>query len=95
MSSESFKKFLELEAKKSPFRLEGYINDAEVKKDAERLAYSLTTEDYEAIQKYWRTKSLLSLASILRKYGIDFKGLTYMERLMDELSKLVNKQGSY
>ncbi len=95
MSSDLFKKFLESEAKKSPFRLEGYINEAEIKKDAERLSCSLTTEDYEAIKKYWQTKSLLSFASILRKYGIDFKGITYMERLMNELSKLMNKQESH
>lgn len=94
MSSKSFKKFLESEAKKSPFRIEGYINEAEVLKDAIRLACSLTEEDYEAIKEHWRTKSLLSFASILRKYGIDFKGITYMERLMNELSKIMNEQKS-
>jgi len=91
MSDEAFKKFLKSEAKKSPFRLEGYVNDAEVRKDAERLMNALSSEDYEAIKEHWRTRSFLSLAFLLKKYGLEFKGITYTERLMEELSKLRQK----
>ena len=92
MSNEAFKKFLESESKKSPFRLEGYINEAEVQKDARRLASSITSEDYEVMKEHWRTKSFMSLAFVLKKYGLEFKGITYMERLMEELSKLMEKK---
>ncbi len=91
MSDEAFKKFLKSEAKKSPFNLEGYVNDAEVRKDAERLMNALSSEDYEAIKEHWRTRSFLSLAFLLKKYGLEFKGITYTERLIEELSKLKQK----
>ena len=92
MSDEAFKKFLESEAKKSPFRLEGYVNEAEVQKDAKRLANSMTSEDYEDVKEHWRTKNFMSIAFVLRKYGLEFKGITYMERLIEELSKLMKKK---
>jgi len=92
VSDEAFKKFLESEAKKSPFRLEGYINEAEVRKGARRLASSITSEDYEIVKEHWRTRSFMSLAFVLRKYGLEFKGITYTERLMEELSKLMEKK---
>ena len=92
MSDEAFKKFLESEAKKSPLRLEGYVNEAEVQKDARRLANSMTSEDYEAVKEHWRTKNFMSIAFVLRKYGLEFKGITYMERLIEELSKLMEKK---
>jgi hypothetical protein len=92
MSDEAFKKFLKSEAEKSPFRIEGYVNEAEVQKDAKRLADSITTEDYEAAKEHWRTRSFMSIAFILRKYGLEFKGITFMEKLMEELTKLIEKK---
>jgi len=92
MSDEAFKKFLKSEAKKSPFRLEGYINDAEVQKDAERLANAVSSEDYEALREHWRTRSFLSLAFLLKKYGLEFKGITYMEKLMEKIAILKQKK---
>ncbi len=87
MSDEAFKKFLKSEAKKAPFRLEGYVNEAEVQKDAERLMNAVSSEDYEAMKEHWRTRSFMSLAFLLKKYGLEFKGITYTEKLMEELSK--------
>jgi ribosomal protein S25 len=92
MSDEAFKKFLKSEAEKSPFKLEGYVNESEVQKDTKRLADSITNEDYEAVKEHWRTRSFMSIAFILRKYGLEFKGITYMERLMEELTKLIEKK---
>jgi len=92
LSDEAFKKFLKSEAKKTPFRLEGYVNEAEVQKDAERLVDAISSEDYEAVKEHWRTRSFMSIAFVLRKYGLEFKGITYMERLMEELSKLMQKK---
>jgi hypothetical protein len=34
----------------------------------------------------------MSIAFVLRKYGLEFKGITYMERLMEELSMLMQKK---
>jgi hypothetical protein len=93
MSDEAFKKFLESEAKKTPFRLEGYVNKVEVQKDASRLADTITSEDYEDVKKHWQTRSFMFIAFVLRKYGLEFKGITYMERLMEELSILMEKKG--
>jgi|GEM_PF-2410720 hypothetical protein len=92
MSDEAFKKFLKSEATKSPFRLEGYVNEAEVQKDAERLMNVVSPEDYEALREYWQTRSFLSLAFLLKKYGLEFKGITFTERLMEELSRLKQKK---
>jgi len=92
MSDEAFKKFLKSEAKKTPFRLEGYVNEAEVQKDAKRLVDAISSEDYNAVKEHWRTRSFMSIAFVLRNYGLEFKGITYMERLMEELSKLMEKK---
>jgi len=40
------------------------------------------------LKTYWQSKSFTLIASMLRRYGIDFKGLTYLETLMDELFKI-------
>ena len=88
MSKDSFKKFLESEAKKNPLRIEGFVNEEELKRDIKRLAKSISRDDYDLVKELWRTRSFMSLAVMLKKYGLEFKGITYMERLISELTKM-------
>jgi len=60
----------------------------EALKDAKVLAGRINLDDYESLKTYWQSKSFTLIASMLRRYGIDFKGLTYLETLMDELFKI-------
>jgi hypothetical protein len=92
MSKDPFKKFLESEAKKNPLRIEGYVNEEELKKDVKRLAKSMSREDYKAVKEHWRTRSFASIAVVLRKYGLEFKGITYMERLVSELTAMMENK---
>ncbi|MCW4020766.1 MAG: hypothetical protein NWF14_06025 [Candidatus Bathyarchaeota archaeon] len=95
MSDDTFRRFLESEAEKNPLRIEGYVNKAQVLKDAKLLAKRISFGDYETIKKTWRSRSFASTAFVLRKYGFEFKGITYMETLVNELSKLMErKKGS-
>jgi len=88
MSDEAFKRFLEAEARRKPLRIEGFVDRAEVLKDAETLATKISLEDYQSITRFWQSRSFASVASVLRKYGLEFKGITYMEALMNELLRM-------
>lgn len=59
----------------------------EASKDAERLAARIKPEDYELLKQHWQKKSFSSIVFMLRRYGIEFKGLTYLEFLVEELIK--------
>jgi hypothetical protein len=56
-------------------------------KDADILAKRISPEDYENLKKYWENKSFTSIAFMLRRYGLEFKGLTYLEVLVNEVLK--------
>lgn len=58
MSDDAFRRFLESEAERNPFRIEGYVNEEEVRRDAERLAKSITPEDYKTIRERWQPRSM-------------------------------------
>ena len=60
-------------------------------RDAEILAKRISLEDYESLKKYWENKSLTSIAFMLRRYGLEFKGLTYLEVLVSEVLKKKEK----
>ena len=92
MSDDAFRRFLESEAERNPFRIEGYVNEEEVRRDAERLAKSITPEDYKTIRELWQTRSFALITVVLKRYGLGFKGITYVERLIDELSKILEQK---
>jgi len=60
----------------------------EAARDARILADKISLEDYENLKKYWRNKRYFLIASMIRRYGLEFKGLTYLENLMEELLKI-------
>ena len=57
----------------------------EALKDAKVLAGRIGPDDYESLKKYWENKSFTMIAYMLRRYGMEFKGLTYLEILVREL----------
>jgi len=57
-------------------------------KDAKILAKKISREDYENLKVHWKNKNYTLLAYMLRRYGLDFKGLTYLETLINELVKM-------
>ncbi len=62
---------------------EDYFDEA--LRDAKVLAGRISPNDYESLKKYWRNKSFTLIAYMLRRYGLEFKGLTYLEILVGEL----------
>lgn len=57
----------------------------EALKDAKVLAGRISPDDFESLKKYWENKSFMVIAYMLRRYGLEFKGLTYLEILVTEL----------
>lgn len=62
---------------------EDYFDEA--LKDAKVLAGRISPDDYESLKKHWNNKSFTLIAYMLRRYGLEFKGLTYLEILVGEL----------
>mgnify|MGYP001146696680 CR=1 FL=1 len=60
----------------------------EATNDARNLADRINPDDYTTLKLYWQKKSFASIAFMLRKYGIEFKGLTHLEVLVGELIKM-------
>jgi hypothetical protein len=65
---------------------EDYFSEGE--KDAKVLAKKISLEDYENLKVQWQNRNYSFLAYMLRRYGLDFKGLTYLETLINELIKI-------
>jgi len=59
----------------------------EAQRDAKRLAGRIRAEDYEKLKRFWENKSYMQITFLLRNYGLEFKGITYLETLMEELEK--------
>jgi hypothetical protein len=57
-------------------------------RDARVLAKRISREDYENLKVQWKNRNYALIAYMLRRYGLDFKGLTYLETLVDELIKM-------
>jgi len=57
-------------------------------KDAKILAKRISREDYENLKVHWKNRNYTLIAYMLRRYGLDFKGLTYLETLVNELIKI-------
>jgi len=64
----------------------------EALKDAKNLAGRISPDDYETLKRYWEKKSFTLIAFLLRRYGIEFKGITYLETLIDELIKMKERK---
>ena len=62
---------------------EDYFDEA--LKDAKVLAGRISADDYQSLKKYWDSRSFTLIAYMLRRYGLEFKGLTYLETLVSEL----------
>jgi len=60
----------------------------EALKDAKILARRISPDDYKILKMYWEKKSYTQIAYKLRLYGLEFKGITYLEMLMNELIKM-------
>ena len=60
----------------------------EASRDAKNLLGRINPDDYETLKQYWQKKSFTLIAYMLRRYGIEFKGLTYLERLVSELIRM-------
>jgi len=60
----------------------------EAKKDARTLMERISNEDYEKLKRLWENKSYSQITFLLRNYGVEFKGITYLEILMEELKKM-------
>lgn len=69
---------------------EDYFEEA--LKDARVLARRISADDYENLKKYWANKSYTFIAYMLRRYGIEFKGLTHLETLVNELQNIKEKR---
>ncbi len=57
----------------------------EASRDAKILAKRISADDYKNLKTYWQNRSFFPIASMLRRYGIEFKGLTHLESLVSEL----------
>jgi hypothetical protein len=64
----------------------------EASRDAKNLLGRINPDDYETLKQYWQKKSFTLIAYMLRRYGIEFKGLTYLERLVNELIKMKERK---
>ncbi|HIE18818.1 TPA: hypothetical protein EYP75_03740 [Candidatus Bathyarchaeota archaeon] len=91
MSKNGFMEFLESEAKKKPLKVEGRVNKKEVLKEAKLLANRITEEDVELIRNLWEDRDYDVIAIVLRKYGLEFKGIVYTEKLIKEFLRIVKK----
>jgi len=92
MPKNGFVKFLESEAKRKPLKIEGHINKNEVLREAKLLASRITNEDIRLVRKFWDERSYELIVIILKKYGLEFKGIVYTEELIKRVLKIKNIQ---
>jgi hypothetical protein len=69
---------------------ENYFTEGE--RDAKILAKKISHEDYENLKVQWKNRNYSFLAYMLRRYGLDFRGLTYLETLVNEIIKIKEPQ---
>ena len=94
MSKNGFMRFLEFEAKKKPLKVEGRVNKEKVLKEAKLLANRIAEEDLKMIRNFWEDRNYDVIAVVLRKYGLEFKGIVYTEELIKEFLRIVEKLDS-
>ena len=91
MPENGFIRFLESEARKKPLVVEGRVNRKEVLKEAKLLADKITKEDVKIIRKFWEDRNYDVIAIVLRRYGLEFKGIVYTEKLIKEFLRIVKE----
>ena len=94
MSKNGFMRFLEYEAKKNPL-IEEHVNKDKVLKEAKFLASKIIEEDVELVRKAWEDKDYVLAAFVLRKYGLEFKGIFYTEDLIKEFLKIIDRRRDF
>jgi len=57
-------------------------------RDAKKLLGRISSHDYRTLKMYWERKSFTLITYMFRRYGIEFKGLTHLETLVNELIKM-------
>lgn len=92
MSKSGFTRFLESEAKRNPLRVEGRTNKDEVLREAELLAKRVIKKDLELIRKFWEDKNFYYIAYVLKKYGLEFKGIIHTDYLIKELLGIIERR---
>ena len=95
MSKDGFMRFLESEAKKKPLRVEGRINKDEVLREAELLAERIMEKDIGRIRKFWKDRNFSSIASLLKRYGLEFKGIIHTDNLIEEFLRIIERRGYF
>ena len=91
MSKDGFTKFLEYEARKNPLKLRGHIDIDELLKEARFLADKISWEDTKLIRDFWEDKNYHLIVPVLRRYGLEFKGIIYTEELIKEFLKIIDE----
>jgi len=95
MTNERYRKFLEMESKKLKKQKNSredvwktLMEKEEFLKDAQSLAEKISPEDYENIKQYFYKRNFEIITFLLRKYGLEFKGLIHLEILVNELIRI-------
>jgi len=88
-SKSGFIRFLESEAEKNPLMMEGRINSEEALREAEFLASRIMADDLEIIRRFWRDRDFALIALVLRRYGLEFKGVIHTEHMIKEFLRII------
>ena len=67
----------------------------EALRDFKKLVGRISSHDYGTLKLYWEKKSFTLIAYMLRRYGIEFKGLTHLETVVTELIKVKNRRNEH
>lgn len=77
---------LKTEDKEDLYPLEDVFDEAF--RDVKKLIKRISSYDYKTLNMYLEKKSFTLIAYMLRRYGIEFKGLTHLETMVSELIKM-------
>lgn len=89
MSKDGFSRFLEYEAGRKPLKVKGRIDKDELMREAKLLADRISGDNTGLIGKYWEEKNYWLVAFLLKKYGLEFKGITYTEELIRQFQRII------
>jgi hypothetical protein len=90
MGYNSFSKFLESQAAKNPLKYN--VEKAKASRDAKDLAKRMSLDEYDDLRSFWQRKRYATIAFVLRKHGLEFKGISYIEALMNELVSIMEQR---
>ena len=90
MGHDSFRKFLESQAAKNPLKYN--VEKAKASRDAKDLAKRMSLDEYDHLRSFWQRKRYATIAFVLRRHGLEFKGISYLESLMNELVSIMEQR---